>query len=150
HGAPEPAVRGAAILALANVDDRLLIETLAEFLRDPSWEVRRAATEALLWDSEHRWGWIRHAVRRALADPTLKDDGPLHHDAQGLPEDAVADLTAWAAEKGILGPRAALTLGVHYKRSLGDQPPADRIAGLRGQVANQHAPPALRLELAWI
>jgi hypothetical protein len=148
--APEPTVRGAALLALANVDDRLLIETLAEFLRDPSWEVRRAATEALLWDSEHRWGWIRHAVRRCLADPTLKDDGPLHHDAQGLPPEAVADLTAWAAEKGILGVRAALTLGVHYKRTLGDQPAPEPVAALREQLANPHAPPALRLELAWI
>src|SRR5262245_34646564 len=42
--APEPAVRTAGVMALANVDDRLLIEVVAEFLRDPSAEVRQAAT----------------------------------------------------------------------------------------------------------
>src|SRR5437870_1858400 len=51
----EPAVRAAAINALANVGDRLLVEALTQLLRDPSWEVRRAVTEALLWDSERRW-----------------------------------------------------------------------------------------------
>src|SRR5262245_38539661 len=47
----QPALRVAALSALANVDDRLLIEAVAEFLRDPSSQVRRAATEALIWDS---------------------------------------------------------------------------------------------------
>jgi HEAT repeat protein len=150
QGAAEPPVRAAAVMALANVDDRLMIEALAEYLRDPSWEVRRSATEALLWDSERRWAWIRHAVRRTLGDPALKDDGPLLHDAQPLPPEAVADLTAWAAEKGVLAIRAALTLGTHYKRALGDEPDPDRIAALREQLANAHAPPALRFELAWI
>jgi HEAT repeat protein len=148
--APEPAIRAAAIAALANVDDRPLVEVLAEFLRDPSWEVRRAATEALLWDSEHRWQWIRHAVRRCLGDPTLKDDGPLYHDAQLLTEYAVADLTAWAAEKGLLGMRAAVTLGAHYRRLLGDRPDPALLSALRQQLANSHAPPALRMELAWL
>jgi HEAT repeat protein len=148
--APEPAVRAAAIAALANVHDRNLVEVLAEFLRDPCWEVRRAATEALLWDSEHRWPWIRHAVRRCLGDPTFKDDGPLYHDAQVLPPEAVADLTAWAAEKGLLGMRAAVSLGAHYRRVLGDRPDPDLAAALRQQLANPHAPPALRMELAWL
>jgi HEAT repeat protein len=150
QNAPEPAVRAAAVTALANVDDRLMIEALAEYLRDPSWEVRRSATEALLWDSERRWSWLRHAVRRSLGDLSLKDDGPLLHDAQPLPPEAVADLTAWAAEKGILAVRAALTLGTHYKRVLGDQPAPELIASLRQQLANPHAPAPLRLELAWI
>src|SRR5262249_59358764 len=64
--AEESAVRAAALSALANIEDRVLIETLAEFLRDPGPQVRRAAAEALLWDSEHRWTWIRYAVRRSL------------------------------------------------------------------------------------
>src|SRR5262245_59443815 len=51
----QPAVRAAAVAALGNLDDRLLVETLAQFLHDPSWEVRRAAAEALLWNTEQRW-----------------------------------------------------------------------------------------------
>src|SRR5262245_16411899 len=43
RNSPEPEVRAAAIYALANVDDRLLTEELAEFLCDPSGRVRRAA-----------------------------------------------------------------------------------------------------------
>jgi HEAT repeat protein len=148
--APEPAVRAAAIVALANVNDRTVIEILSEFLRDPSWEVRRAATEALLWDSDRRWPAIRHAVRRCLADPTFKDDGPLAHDAQLLGPEAVADLTAWAAEKGLLGMRAAASLGVHYRRALGERPDPDLVASLRQELGNPHAPPALRMELAWL
>src|SRR5262249_25631857 len=58
--AEEPAVRAAALTALGNVNERGVVEGLSEFLRDPSWEVRRAATEAVLWDTQHRWGWIRH------------------------------------------------------------------------------------------
>jgi HEAT repeat protein len=150
QSAPEPAVRAAAIAALANVDDRNLIEVLAEFLRDPSWEVRRAATEALLWDSERRWPWVRHAVRRCLGDAAFKDDGPLCHDSHPLPPEALADLTAWAAEKGLLGMRAAVSLGVHYRRALNDRPDAELTASLRRQLADPHSPPALRMELAWL
>ena len=87
------------------MDDRSLIEAVGEFLRDPSAEVRRATIEALFWDSEHRWSWIRQAVRRALGDPTCADDGPLRHEGQILSGDAVADLTAWVTEKGLVGQR---------------------------------------------
>jgi HEAT repeat protein len=146
--AEEPLVRAAAITALGNVNDRAVVEALAEFLRDPSWEVRRAATEALLWDTEHRWQWLRHAARRALGDPAHQDDGPLRHDGQPLTPDAVADLTAWAAEKGVVGIRAALTLGSHYARALGECPSRNLIDDLRRQLANPHAPPPLRIELA--
>jgi hypothetical protein len=146
--APEPAIRAAAITALGNVDDRSLVETLGEFLRDPAPEVRRAATEALLWDTERRWGWIRHAVRRALADPSLQDDGPLRHEGQPLKAEAVADLTAWATEKGLLGIRAALTLAAHYSRALAEQPDPALIQELKEQLADPHASPPLRMELA--
>jgi hypothetical protein len=144
----EPAVRSGAILALANVEDRLMIEALAELMRDPSWDVRRAATEALLWDSNRRWSWIRHAVRRCLADATLKDDGPLRFEGQMLTPEAVGDLTAWAAEKGILGGRAALTLGVHYSRVLNERPDTALIAELQGHLASPQSPSALRMEVA--
>jgi hypothetical protein len=145
--ADEPAIRAAGVMALANVEDRLLVESLAEFLRDPSPLVRQAATEALLWDTERRWTWIRHAVRHALADPVGKDDGPLRHEGQPLTPAAVADLTAWAAEKGVVGIRAALTLGIHYNRALAEQPDERLIHELRQQAADPHTAPVLRIEL---
>jgi hypothetical protein len=146
--APEPTVRAAAITALANLEDRPMIEVLAEFLRDPSWEVRRAATEALLWDSERRWAWVRHAVRRCLGDPAIQEDGALRSEGQPLTVEAVGDLTAWAAEKGVLGVRAALTLGAHYSRSLSERPDPALVGELRRQLDNPQTAPALRMELA--
>jgi len=146
--AGEAAVRTTALAALGNLDDRTLIENLAEFLRDPSWEVRRAATEALLWDSERRWAWIRHAVRRALADPACAGDGALRYEGQPLTPEAVADLTAWVAQKGLLGQRAAQTLGVHYARALSECPSEDLVAAMRRQLAQPQTPAALRVELA--
>ncbi len=146
--AEEPIVRASAISALANVDDRLIVETLANFLRDSSWEVRKAATEALLWDSEHRWSWIRHAVRQTLADASHQEDGPLRCEGQMLTAEAVADLNAWASEKGIIAIRAAQTLGVYYRHVLSEQPEESLIADLQKQLGNPHAPAALRIELA--
>jgi hypothetical protein len=145
--AEEPPVRAAAITALGNVHDREVVEALAEFLRDPSWEVRRAATEALLWDTQHRWGWIRNAVRRALGDSACQEDGPLACDGQPLTPDAVADLTAWASEKGMVGTRAALTLGAHYNRVLSEGASLEVLDQLRSQLSDPHAPPPLRIEL---
>jgi HEAT repeat protein len=144
----EPVVRAAAVIALANVDDRLVVETLAEFLRDPSWEVRRAATEAILWDMEHRWAWIRHAIRWSLSDPDHEGDGPLWHEGQLLTPEAVADLTAWASEKGVLASRAAATLGVHYGVALRERSDDTVVFELRQQLANPSTPTALRLEIA--
>jgi hypothetical protein len=146
--AAEPAMRASAITALANVDDRLLVEELAEYLRDPAWEVRRAAQEALLWDTGIRWAWIRHAIRRTLADNAHADDGPLLPNGQLLNAEAVADLTAWAAEKGQLAVRAALTLGVHYGRALNEQPDQSLVDDLRRQLGDCHSPVPLRLEIA--
>jgi hypothetical protein len=146
--AEEPAVRAAALSALANLEDRCLIESLGEFLRDPSPLVRRAATEALLWDTEHRWPWIRHAVRRSLGDPLCQDDGALRHSGTLLTSEAVDDLTAWAGEKGLLGMRAALSLGAHYAQALNETTDPDLVLTLKEQLANPHAPPVLRMELA--
>jgi HEAT repeat protein len=146
--AEEPPVRAAALAALGNVTDRELIEAVAEFLRDPSWEVRRAATEALLWDTEHRWGWIHHAVRRTLGDPACQEDGPLSCDGQPLTAEAVADLTAWSAEKGAVGMRAAQTLGAHFTRVLSEGASPEVLEQLHRKLIDPHAPPALRIELA--
>jgi hypothetical protein len=147
--AREPAIRAAAVSALANVDDRLLVEGLAVFLRDPSREVRRAATEALLWESGgQRWGWIRLAVRHSLADPLLEGDGPLYCEGQQLPADAIDDLHGWASQKGILAVRAVQTLGKHYRKLLNEQSDDRLLEDLQQQLASPRTAPALRIELA--
>jgi hypothetical protein len=146
----EPAVRAAAVNALANVDDRLVIETVTAFLRDPAWEVRRAVTEALLWDSERRWQWVRHAFRHSMADADFQGDGPLRPAGQLLSADAVADLNAWCSEKGILAIRAAQSLGVHYLTALGGQGNDSLLQELQQKLADPHTPPILRIELAGI
>jgi hypothetical protein len=146
--AEEASVRAAALMALANIEDRSLVEALAEFLRDPAPRVRRAATEALLWDTERRWAWIRHAVRRSLGDPLCQEDGPLRQSGQLLTTEAVDDLTGWASEKGLVGMRAALTLSRYYAQALNEGGEAGLPHALRDRVANPHAPPILRMELA--
>ena len=144
----EPEIRAAAVYALANRDDREIIEGLAEFLYDPSHGVRQAATEALLWNTEHRWPWIRVAVRRCLSDPAAQDDGPLRHEGRLLTAEAVSDLTGWAGEKGGLAVRAALTLGVHYGQAFAAERDPKLIARLVRQLTDSRAPAVLRLELA--
>jgi HEAT repeat protein len=148
HRAEEAPVRAAAVMALGNLDDPSLISSLAGYLRDRSWEVRRAATEALLWDCEHRWTLLRQAIRATLNDSAFQDDGPLRFECALLPIEAVRDLNAWANEKGVLGQRAALTLGFHYGRILNDRHEPALLSQLREQLANRHSPPALRMELA--
>jgi hypothetical protein len=145
--AEEPVERAAAVSALGNLGDRVLVELLAEFLRDPSREVRRAAAEALLWDTGRRWGWIRSGVRAALTDPALQQDGPLWHDTLIPSREALRDLTAWTAERGLLANRAAQILGVHYARALSDGPQPAILNDLRRQLADPQTPSVLRLEL---
>jgi hypothetical protein len=77
-----------------------------------------------------------------------QDDGPLRHEGEVLTAEAVADLTAWAAEKGIQSLRAALTLGRHYHRVLTLAPDAALADRLRHQLVDGHTPAILRLELA--
>lgn len=143
----EPAIRAAAVLALANLEDRMMIETLAQFLNDPHREVRRAAVEALLWDSERRWSWIRFAVRRTLSDPLFKDDGPLLPEGQVLTTEVVNDLTAWCAEKGLISARAAETLAAQFNRLMCEQIDPALVTSLRQQLSEPHTPAILRLEL---
>ena len=146
--AVEPEVRATALNALANVEERILIEALAEFLHDSSHLVRQTAADALLWNTEQNWPWIRLAVRRALADPVCQDDGPIRHEGELLTSEAVADLTAWTAEKGVQSLRAALTLGCHYHRVLSLSPDAALMEQLHRQLGDGRTPALLRLELA--
>jgi hypothetical protein len=146
--AAEPELRAAAILALANTEERELVEELGEFTRDPSLLVRQAANQALLWKAEGCWPWIRNALRATLAAPDLESDGPLGEEGYLFPAEAVADLTAWCSEKGILAFRAAQTLGRHYANALAQKHDPALIAHLRQLVADSHRPPMLRLEVA--
>ncbi len=148
QNAPEIPVRVAAVAALGNLDDQLLVQTLAEFLRDSAREVRRTALETLLWDIEHRWTWIRDTIHSLLGDPAFKEDGPLPLEGRHLTSEAVTDLTAWTGEKGVLGTRAALTLAAHYSQVLQAKPDEGLIQTLHQQLANSHTPAILRLELA--
>jgi hypothetical protein len=145
--AEHPAVRAAAVCALGNLEERSLVEMLAQFLLDSSIEVRKAAVEALLWDTEHRWNWIRFTIRRVLADPLFMNDGPLLPDGQVLTQEAVGDLTAWCAEKGVLSARSAQTLAAHYHRALTEANDNKLFQELRNQLAAFHTPAILRLEL---
>ena len=147
QSAEHPALRAAAISALGYLEDRGLVEMLAEFLPDPSPEVRKAAAEALLWDTERRWHWIRFAIRRLLSDPLYQSDGPLAPDGQVLNQEAVHDLTAWCAEKGVLAARSALTLTSHYAMSLSERPDPKTVQMLQNLLADVQTPSVLRLEL---
>ena len=144
----EPEIRAAAAYALANLDDQVIIEGLAEFLYDPSHGTRLAATEALLWNTDHRWPWIRAAVRRCLSDPACQQDGALRLEGRRLAPAAVSDLTGWSSEKGCLAVRAALTLGVHYGQVLAAGRDPELNAQLLKQLTDPHAPAVLRLVFA--
>lgn len=144
----EPQIKVGVVGALANVEDRLLIEPLSEMLFDPAPEVRTAAVEALLWNTFERWEWLRAAVRQSLAHPNGQHDGPLFQAGPVLPQQAVDDLTAWASEKGILAIRAAQTLGSHYAQVLAQEHNPELIVELRGQLTDVRAPAMLRMVLA--
>jgi hypothetical protein len=144
HGA----ARAAALYALANVSDHLLIKRLADFLHDPEAEVRRAAAEALLWDSQQRWPWIRQSVHETLADPRLEAESRLLDHGTVLAPEAVRELTGWANQKGILADRAVGMLRSHYSRRLEQGADRELLRELREQLADPHQPAALRTELA--
>jgi len=144
---PVPEVRAAAIAALANTHERDIIEVLADGLRDRDPRVRRAASDALFWDVENRWIWMRFGVRRALADPTQREDGSVLQEGQRLPQPAIDDLLAWCAEKGLLSLRSSQTLSQMYSRLLQERP-EQTLPKVLELVQNPHSPPLLRIELA--
>ena len=145
---PEAGVRVAASYALAGVDTMDLVEGLAGFLRDPAVEVRRAAAESLLWDGERRWALAREAVRAALLDPRLANDGPLFDGAVRLPAAAVCDLTVWAAEAPPLSSRSIHTLAGQYRTGLSDPDRPELGSELVALMLAPETPPGLRVEIA--
>jgi hypothetical protein len=144
---PEPAVRAAAVLALADVRKDRHLQGVLSFLRDPAEEVRRAAATAVLWDAAHRWPIVRMQIRWALANQQAERDGPLPCSGS-LPPEAVDDLVAWSAEAGAIGNRAAQTLIRHCKKAIVEDGSQAAIARVAGLVENAKVPPAIRVELA--
>jgi hypothetical protein len=145
--AKEPAVRATAVLALANTDERLMLEALGEFLWDPSQVVRLAARDGLLWNLEQRWPWIRMLCRQALSHPATQQDGPLCRENQLFPDEVVSDLFAWSADKGLLALRAAATLAAHYHHAITLQANPALPEELRQLVVAPKTPALLRIEL---
>jgi hypothetical protein len=144
---PEAGVKAAALRVLASVRDRPMVERLSMYFNDPAREVRQAAAELLRWSLAERWPWLRLAVRDALAHPA-QADGPLLPEGTQLPPEAIKDLKAWVAEKGLLSVRATWTLAAHYERCLAEHAEEKLLQELRHQLLDAHTPAVLRIELS--
>lgn len=143
-----PEVRAATLRAVATADNGDIAKAVGEGLRDPSPEVRAAATDALLAGGDTRWAVLRNAARAALSDPHLSNDGPLPNSAGRLPVSGICDLINWAAEPGTLSERAVRTLVTHYHTVLTAGTNPGLATELGRQVTDAETPPVLRLELA--
>jgi HEAT repeat protein len=147
--ATEAEVRAAAIHTLGNVEERPILEVLIGGLTDPARSVRAAAADALLWDAEQRWKWLRLHIHAALAHPNGNEDEALICAGGTFPEVMVKDLVEWAKEPGIVGVRATLTLAAHYRKVLqGGPAPLELLAELRAAVTDVRAPVIARIEFA--
>ncbi len=143
-----PEVRAATLRAVATAESSDVGKVLGECFRDPSPDVRAAASEALFVGGDARWAVMRNAVRAALADPQLANDGPLPEAAGRLPVSSLCDLMNWAAEPGTLSERCVRTLVTHYHAVLTGGGTSGLAAELGRQVTDAETPPVLRLELA--
>ncbi len=143
----EPAVRAAAMMALANVEREAVLLDMTAFLRDPAAEVRHAAAEALLWEVEARWNLLREGFKNGLADPKAAQDGPLPCTGGRLPPFAVSDLIGWSVESGPLGQRASQTLIAHFNRMLNEEPSPELIEDLHIRLVDPKTSSTLRFEL---
>lgn len=146
--ASDPVLRAAALNALGSATDPDVIASVAEFLRDPSPEVRLAASLACTTNGAPHWGVVREKLRDALADMDQANDGPLPGAGFGLPAMAVCDLTAWAAEADPLAERAILSLVEHYASALQGSDQHDLPYLIGTMVTDPTTPAALRVELA--
>ena len=147
--AVEPLVRAAALTALANLEDPILVGTLTQYLRDPLPEVRRAAAGAILWKPEKRWASVRHAVRAHLSDLRAARDGALPC-LTTLPELAIRDLSIWASEIGAVGQRATLTLVSYYRRNISEEKSTGFARYLTQEMLDPSVPSAVRVEVAYM
>jgi HEAT repeat protein len=144
----EPAVRAAAIHALAGTHIPDLIAGIAAFLRDPEPEVRQAATEALMWEADTRWPFAREGIREAMADNRFSNEGPMFSGIGRLPAAAIADMTTWSSEHAPLASRAIMTLIEHYHTELSAGQRPELGSELSTLMLNNETSPALRVELA--
>ncbi|HEX3146754.1 MAG TPA: HEAT repeat domain-containing protein [Gemmataceae bacterium] len=142
-----PAVRSAAVLALANVVKPRHVQSLLAFMRDPNAEVRRAAGMAVLWDSPRRWTEIRSQIRQVLAAPHAIKDGALPC-SSALSPAAIADLITWSIESGAIGRRSTQTIVRHCQKAIQEDGSAEAITRVANMVADSKVPAALRVEMA--
>jgi HEAT repeat protein len=147
HYTDHPAIRAAALLALANVVKVRHINALLPFMRDPAPEVRRAAAVAILSDARVRWPDIRSEIRQALGSPYAAKDGPLPCSGN-LPDIALQDLIAWSGESGQVGRRATQTLVRHCQKAINEDGSQEAVERVSAMVASPNVPPAIRVELA--
>ncbi|MBA4190056.1 MAG: hypothetical protein C0467_18890 [Planctomycetaceae bacterium] len=148
HKSTEPAVRAAAVYALAGVDTAELIGELACFLRDAAPEVRIAAAEALMWNAESRWPFARETVKETLADQRFAKDGPMFTTAGRLPAAAIADLITWSSEHPPLAHRSIQTVIEHFHGDLLNAEKPELANEIATMMLSNETPPALRVELA--
>ena len=142
-GTLEPGVRAVAAYSLGGIPHAEIATEIANFLRDPAAEVRSAAATGLLADGGARWPLVREAMKAALSDPRLLNDGGLPGVAGMLPILAQCDLTAWATEGGLLADRSCRTLleHYHYRLKSGD------LIDLPAELGRQLFDPALGTDL---
>ena len=143
-----PEVKILVVLALGTADSADVMNGVAEFLKDPSKEVRDAASVSVLMGGELRWAMVRTAIRNLLADPAFLSDGSLAGAAGHLPPVAVCDLTGWASEPGPISERSVRTLLDHFHLLLQTENNPGLPAELGRQITDEHTPPILRVELA--
>ncbi len=143
-----PEVKISVLHALGTADNADVMQGVVEFLKDPSKDVRKAASESLLMGGERRWALVRGAIRNLLADPAFLTDGSLPGSAGKLAAVAVCDLTGWATEPGPISERAVRTLLDHYHLTLQRADHPGLPAELGRQITDEHSPPILRVELA--
>lgn len=150
HFASEPAVRSAALRALANVRDPHLLSKIAEFATDSAPEVRRATLESLVFNPTDRWLDARRWIHAALNDRRFTEDGALPLGNTVLPLQAMDDITVWACEPGACSRRALASLILCYRLSLQRGRTPEIMQRLYSQMLDSRLHSTLRVEVGYL